>query len=238
MDARGMVSVALVGSLLVVSAALPADTPEAGDAGKTNTVAGGGTVIKEHRSGEWTPELTDAEKETIFAIAMDTLEWCTKGSKGEFDFSKYQLTEKLKKDTATFVTLKVKVGGDLRGCIGSLEPHEALYLSVYNNAVNAALNDSRFDKVKSSELAGLDVHVSILSPIKDIASIDEFKLGEHGIILTKMGLRSVFLPEVAIEQKWTREQTLSHLSRKAGMPNDAWKQGAKFKVFSSVVLAR
>jgi AMMECR1 domain-containing protein len=49
--------------------------------------------------------------------------------------------------------------------------------------------------------------------------------------------RAVFLPEVAIEQKWTKEETLSYLSRKAGLSTDAWREGAKFKVFSSVVLA-
>lgn len=238
MNRCGVFAAAVTWSVLVAIGAFSADTPEKAGATNTNTVAGGKNVIKEHRSGEWTPDLTDAEMDTLFAIAMDTLEWCTKGSKGAFDFSKYRLTEKLKKDTATFVTLKVKANDDLRGCIGSLEPHEALYLSVHNNAVNAAMNDSRFDQVKFSELAALDVHVSILSPIRDIASLDAFKLGEHGIILSKMGLRSVFLPEVAIEQKWTKEQTLTHLSRKAGLPNDAWKQGAKFKVFSSVVLSK
>jgi AmmeMemoRadiSam system protein A len=223
---------------LMAAVAAPAGTGDSAAKGGTNAVAGGKTMIKEHRSGEWTPALTDAEKETLFAIATDTLDWCTRADRKSFDFSKYQLTDKLKTRTATFVTLKVKANDDLRGCIGSLEPHEALYMSVHNNAVNAALNDTRFEPVRNSELASLDVHVSILSPIVDIASIDGFKLGEHGIILGKMGRRAVFLPEVAIEQKWNKEQTLSYLSRKAGLPSDAWKQGASFKVFSSVVLAR
>lgn len=221
-----------------VSASLAADAPVKIDAGGTNTVAGGKSMIKEHRSGEWTPGLTDAERETLFAMANDTLDWCTKQRRQPFDFSRYTLTEKLKARTATFVTLKVKAGDDLRGCIGSLEPHEALYMSVHNNAVNAALNDTRFEPVKNSELPALDVHVSILSPIADISSLDGFKLGEHGIILSKMGRRAVFLPEVAMEQKWTKDETLTYLSRKAGLPGDAWKQGATFKVFSSVVLSR
>lgn len=238
MKACGTFAVAVAGSILAVSSALAADTPGTAEAGRTNTVAGGKAVIKEHKSGEWTPGLTDAEKETLFAIANDSLEWCTKGGKGQFDFAKYKLTATLRKDMATFVTLKVQADGDLRGCIGSLEPYEELYLSVHHNAVNAALNDNRFEKVKPSELSGLDVHVSILSPIKDIATIDEFKLGEHGIIMSKLGFRAVFLPEVAVEQKWTKEQTLTHLSRKAGMPGESWKAGARFKVFSSVVLSK
>jgi AmmeMemoRadiSam system protein A len=234
------IAVVAAGALLalVSSVASPAGAAYGAGTGGTNVVAGGKTMIKEHRSGEWTPALTDAEKETLFAIAMDTLDWCTRADRKSFDFSRYQLTDKLKTKTATFVTLKVKANDELRGCIGSLEPHEALYMSVHNNAVNAALNDTRFEQVRNTEIQSLDVHVSILSPIVDIASLDGFKLGEHGIILSKMGRRAVFLPEVAIEQKWTREQTLSYLSRKAGLPSDAWKQGAAFKVFSSVVLAR
>jgi uncharacterized protein len=190
--------------------------------------------IKEHKSGKWSPEFTDAEKQTLFRIALDTLEWCVNGGKGEFQFDKYQLTPKMKEKTATFVTLKLD--GMLRGCIGSLMPVEQLYKSVSSNAVNAAMHDPRFRQVSTKELPQLEVHVSVLSPIKDIPSVDEFKLGEHGIIIENGFNKAVYLPEVAPEQGWTREETLSSLSEKAGMSSDAWKKGAKFKVFSSVVL--
>lgn len=198
----------------------------------------GATVmpIKEHRSGTWSPGLTAAEQATLFAIANDTLAWCVKGGRGAFDFTPYALTDKLKVQTATFVTLKI--GGDLRGCIGSLAPEAELYRSVHDNAVNAALRDPRFSAVTPRELPLLEVDVSILSPIRPIATLDEFHLGEHGIIIEKGGRRAVYLPEVAVEQGWTREETLTSLSRKAGLPADAWRAGAGFKVFSSVVLAR
>ncbi len=190
--------------------------------------------IKEHKSGAWSPELTDAEKKTLFKITLDTLDWCVKGRKGEFAFDSYTLTPKMKEKTATFVTLKI--GGMLRGCIGSLVPVEELYKSVHGNAVNAAMEDPRFRPVSTNELASLEVHVSILSPIKDIASLDQFTIGEHGIIIEKGYSRAVYLPEVAPEQGWTKDETLSSLSEKAGLRSDAWKQGAKFKIFSSVVL--
>jgi len=190
--------------------------------------------IKEHKSGAWSPELTDAEKKTLFKIAQDSLAWCVAGGKGEFRFDSYTLTPKLNAKTATFVTLKI--GGMLRGCIGSLVPVEALCKSVHGNAVNAAMQDPRFRPVSTNELPALEVHVSILSPIKDIASLDEFKIGEHGIILEKGFARAVYLPEVAVEQGWTKDETLSSLSEKAGMSSDAWKSGSKFKIFSSVVL--
>ena len=82
------------------------------------------------------------------------------------------------------------------------------------------------------------MHISLLSPIIDIASVDEFKIGEHGIIIEKGSYRAVYLPEVAVEQKWTKEETLSSLSLKAGMDRDGWRKGAKFKVFSSVVFSK
>jgi AmmeMemoRadiSam system protein A len=217
------------GDGVVVTNAPAARTPPADKREKT-------MHIVEHTSGQWSPGLTDAEKETLFAIVEDTLQWCVNGSKGTFDFGNYTVTDKLKVPTATFVTLKE--GGDLRGCIGSLQPADAMYLSLHNNAVYAALRDQRFAPVRPGELPLLEVHISLLSPIVDIAGPEEFKIGEHGIIIEKGPFRAVYLPEVAVEQKWTKEETLSSLSMKAGLSPDAWKKSAKFKVFSSVGLSR
>ena len=194
-----------------------------------------GHAVKEHRSGTWTPGLSDVEKTALFAIARDTLKWCVAGGRGRFDFSPYTITPLMKTDMATFVTLKIR--GQLRGCIGSLAPVDALYRSVHENAINAALRDPRFDPVQAAELPRIEVDVSVLSPIRDIASIGEFKIGQQGIIMEKGLHRAVYLPEVATEQGWTVEETLSSLSQKAGLPSNAWKQGATFKVFESVVLS-
>lgn len=191
--------------------------------------------IIQHCSGAWNPGLTDSEKNTLFQIARDTLKWCVNREGGKFGIEKYEITPKLKTPTATFVTLKIK--GELRGCIGSLAPTELLYLSVHHNAVNAALQDYRFNPVSKAELSSISVDVSILSPIRDIPSLDEFKLGQQGIILAKGMAHAVFLPEVALEQKWTKEETLAHLSMKAGLERDAWRKGASFQVFESAVLS-
>ncbi|MBL7115633.1 MAG: AmmeMemoRadiSam system protein A [Kiritimatiellae bacterium] len=193
-------------------------------------------MIKEHCSGEWTPGLDREEQVTLFGIVSDTLDWCVHGGKGSFSFDAYEVTDALKVPTATFVTLKRC--GDLRGCIGSLVPEAPMFESVHDNAVNAAMHDYRFRTVQPDELASLEVHISLLSPIVPIADLSEFTLGEHGIIVSKAGCRAVFLPEVATEQGWTKEETLSHLSMKAGLAADAWREGASFQVFSSVVLER
>ncbi|OVE77018.1 hypothetical protein BVX97_00095 [bacterium E08(2017)] len=175
--------------------------------------------------------------QTLFDIANDTLDWCVRGGRGDFfETHQYELTDKLKKDYATFVTLKIE--GGLRGCIGSLKAVEPLYMSVHNNAINASLKDFRFKPVSSRELEIIDIHISILSGFADIDSIDEFKVGEHGIIIQKGFNRAIYLPEVAVEQGWTKEETLDSLSLKAGMPANAWREGTSFQVFSSVVLEK
>ncbi|MBM4144208.1 MAG: AmmeMemoRadiSam system protein A [Lentisphaerae bacterium] len=230
--ARRMMAGLAAGAALLAACTTAAPEPAPPAAGS----AAGGTTVKEERSGAWTPGLTDAEKDTLFAIGRDTLEWCVRRPKGGFSFEKYALTLKLKEEKATFVTLKIR--GNLRGCIGSLEPVAPLYRSVHDNAVNAALRDFRFRPVAPDELEEIDMKISVLSPIVPIASLDEFKLGEHGIIIEKGPCRAVYLPEVAVEQNWTKEETLTSLSQKAGMNGNAWRQGASFKVFSSVVLSR
>jgi MEMO1 family protein len=141
------------------------------------------------------------------------------------------LPESLRARAGAFVTLKRH--GDLRGCIGTIEPIMPLYEAVLDNGDHAARRDPRFLPVRPAELADLEVEVSVLSPQRPIASWEAFRIGEEGIILSKNGQRAVFLPEVATEQGWTREETLTYLSRKAGLPPDAWRSGADFAVFTT-----
>lgn len=192
-------------------------------------------MIVEKKSGAWSLNLSEKEKSDLLAIARDTLEWCAAGRKGKFAFDKYDITANLKQTLATFVTLKI--GHELRGCMGTLVATDPLYLSAHENAVSAAARDPRFQPVSKSETGEILISVSVLSPMRDIASHAEFKTGEHGIVLEKGGSRAVFLPEVAVEQNWTKEQTLSYLSRKAGLDSGAWRSGASFKVFESVVFS-
>lgn len=191
--------------------------------------------VQEKRSGEWSPELTAAELTTLYTLALDTLAWCVGSDKGVFVFDRYALTAAHRLPRATFVTLHAN--GMLRGCIGSLQPEAPLYLSVHENAINAARRDPRFSPVTLRELPLLDLDVSILSPIQPITGPADFRLGEHGIILEKGFHRAVYLPEVAPEQGWTAEETLASLSEKAGLPANAWRSGVSLSVFSSVVLS-
>ena len=143
----------------------------------------------------------------------------------------FAIPEHFHKSYGAFVTLKSK--GELRGCIGFIQPIKPLFQAVIENAVNAALRDRRFYPVKATELAGLEVEVSVLSPTRLVDSYNDFAVGRHGVVLSKGRQSAVFLPEVATEQGWNREQTLSQLSKKAGLAADAWQEGSQFEVFTS-----
>ena len=145
--------------------------------------------------------------------------------------AEYNIPATFRRPSGAFVTLKKE--GDLRGCIGFIKPIKPLYQAVVENAVNAALRDHRFRAVGVAELPELEVEVSVLSKMHPVDSYKEFEVGRHGVVLSKDGRGAVFLPEVATEQGWSREETLSYLARKAGLPADAWKQDASFELFTS-----
>ncbi|WP_176012597.1 AmmeMemoRadiSam system protein A [Victivallis sp. Marseille-Q1083] len=142
---------------------------------------------------------------------------------------------KLEESGACFVTL-LDAEGELRGCIGNLSSMEPLGDNLRRNALNAAFEDPRFSPLDIDEFIECTMEVSVLSPPRPIASVQEFCVGEHGIILSLRNHRAVFLPQVALEQGWNRETTLKYLSLKAGLAADAWKQPeAKFSVFTAEV---
>jgi AmmeMemoRadiSam system protein B/AmmeMemoRadiSam system protein A len=129
----------------------------------------------------------------------------------------------LNEKCGVFVTLKKE--GKLRGCIGRFNPQEPLYQTIQEMAIAAATKDSRFKPVSLDELDKIDVEISVLTPLKKIGSIDEFELGKHGIYIKKGYNSGTFLPQVATETGWSKEELLGHCSRdKAGIGWDGWKQ--------------
>jgi AmmeMemoRadiSam system protein B/AmmeMemoRadiSam system protein A len=140
-----------------------------------------------------------------------------------------------------FVTLnrtdpaEIRTEGRLRGCIGQVEPTFPLYYGTAQAALDAAQRDPRFPPVTAAELGKIEIEVTVLSPRRPIASWRDIRLGTHGIVLEKGDKLALFLPQVAPEQGWNIEQTLSALSKKAGLPPDGWKEGARFSVFTGQV---
>ena len=192
-------------------------------------------MIEKSQSG-WESGLVPVERICLFQIARDTLSACVRHPLQEFCWDRYVLTEALQQERACFVTLHL-MGGMLRGCIGTLEPVAPLYRSVHDNTVSAALHDPRFRPVQAEEIPQISMTISILSPAEPIQDVSAFVPGRHGIIIEKDGHRAVFLPEVAAEQGWTREETLGALCQKAGLPEHAWRIDTAFAIFHTAILS-
>lgn len=163
--------------------------------------------------------LNKEERKKLLEIARKSIEAYLKSGK------KLELSEKdplLLKEMGAFVTLNKN--GELRGCIGNLIGKKPLYLTVRDMAVEAALSDPRFSPVTLEELKDLDIEISVLSPMRKIDNPDNIRLGIDGVLVRK-GFRSgVFLPQVATETGWSKDEFLSNLcSHKAGLAPDAWK---------------
>ncbi|MCP3868502.1 MAG: AmmeMemoRadiSam system protein B [Gammaproteobacteria bacterium] len=182
-----------------------------------------------------TTNLDQNALDRLHQIAVAGVEWAVLGksdvNQNRLDRLASDLPPELKKIRGSFVTLTQN--DYLRGCIGHPYPSRPLYLSVLENGFSAAVRDHRFLPVTAEDLKGLEIEISLLTQPRTIDSPEQFLPGKHGIILSKNGSRAVFLPEVATEQGWSREATLTHLSTKAGLPPDAWKKEAKLEVFEN-----
>jgi AmmeMemoRadiSam system protein A len=137
--------------------------------------------------------------------------------------------EALKGRAAVFVTLSL--GRELKGCIGTLEARDPLYLAVARQAVLSGFHDPRFAPVTAGEVDALRIQISILGPSREVTGPEQIELGRHGIRLSKEGKQAVFLPSVPIEQGWDLERTLSELALKGGLSRDAWREGCRIQVF-------
>ncbi|MFB0534431.1 MAG: AmmeMemoRadiSam system protein B [Anaerolineae bacterium] len=128
----------------------------------------------------------------------------------------------LLQERGAFVTLTKH--GELRGCIGHLIGDRPLYLVVQNVAVSAAVADQRFPTVTEEELSDLEIEISVLSPLEQVENVDQIQVGLHGVIIRQGLKQAVYLPQVAPEQGWGREEMLESLCLKAGLSKDAWKE--------------
>ena len=91
-----------------------------------------------------------------------------------------------------------------------------------------------FSPVRKDEVAGLNIEISALSPLFDIAP-EDIEVGRHGLLISLGASRGLLLPQVAVQWKWNREQFLEETCRKAGLPADAWRQEAKVQAFTAQV---
>lgn len=138
------------------------------------------------------------------------------------------------KGYGVFVTLYLN--GRLRGCIGRFTSDDTLQGTIREMARSAAFSDPRFPSLSRSEAHKVEIEVSVLSPLKKISSMDEFKLGRDGIYMIKGSHHGTFLPQVAEETGWTTEEFLGHCARdKAGIGWYGWEDADLYTYQTEVV---
>jgi AmmeMemoRadiSam system protein A len=134
-----------------------------------------------------------------------------------------------------FVTIHAR--GALRGCLGRVDVDDRLSDTVAELAAVVADSDPRFPPVSVPELTDIDVEISVLTPERDVASLDEIDVGRHGLIIERGWRRGLLLPQVAVEHAWDRDTFLSHACLKAALPQDAWRHGARIQIFEAQVFS-
>lgn len=169
--------------------------------------------------------LSDVEKKTLLQLARQSIELAVNRKPlPELDLSSY--TPRLREDGASFVTLTEN--GELRGCIGTLEPYQPLVQDVCEHAVAAALEDYRFPPVQPWEVPLLRIEVSVLTLPEPLPYetpeelLSRLRIGVDGVILRDGVRRATFLPQVW-EKVPDRAEFLSHLCVKMGARADLWK---------------
>lgn len=165
--------------------------------------------------------LSTEDKKILLELARNTIDSYLKKSKIPEVNSK-GFSENIKMPCGAFVTLNKN--GRLRGCIGRFMATEPVYKVVQEMAIAAAFNDTRFSPVSLNEMKDIEIEISVLTPLQKITGIDEFKLGKHGIYIIKGNRSGTYLPQVARETGWNKDEFLGHCARdKAGIGYDGWK---------------
>jgi AmmeMemoRadiSam system protein A len=171
-------------------------------------------------------QLTAEERKSLLGLARATLQ---RGVCGQ-ELPKLELetlTPNLKAPGAAFITLTI--GGELRGCIGALEPYQPLAWDVREHALAAALEDPRFPPVSPDELGQIEIEISRLTFPKPLEYRDAADLLEHlrpqedGVILRDGFRRATFLPQVW-EKIPDKAEFLNHLCAKMGAAPDTWRR--------------
>jgi len=168
---------------------------------------------------------TDEEGKKAVRIARRTVDaFVGEGKRYEPD----KLQDVFKEERGVFVTLELYPSHALRGCIGFPEPVAPLIDALIDSAISAASRDPRFKPVQKSELDGIVVEVSILTPpqllkVKDPKEYPaKIRVGRDGLIVKRGFASGLLLPQVPVEWKWDEKEFLSQTCYKAGLPPDTW----------------
>ncbi|MCX7973064.1 MAG: AmmeMemoRadiSam system protein B [Candidatus Aminicenantes bacterium] len=175
--------------------------------------------------------LSPEEKKELLNLARQAVELYIREKKV---INYHPVNPRFWEEKGAFVTIKKR--GELRGCLGFIEPILPLYLVIIRCAILAATEDPRFSPVEERELKNLEYEISILTPPRKIDNPREVIVGRHGLIISMEGKKGVLLPQVPVEAGWDRETFLEQVCLKAGLPPNAWRSSkAELFVFEALV---
>jgi AmmeMemoRadiSam system protein B/AmmeMemoRadiSam system protein A len=174
-------------------------------------------------------ELGAGARQELLRLARSAIERHLGG-----DLSVYRAAQDpaLNRRGGAFVTLRM--GGELRGCIGYLAQDTTLAEVVQDKAIAAATLDPRFPPLTPSELEAARIDISVLSPLRRVADPLQIQPGVHGVAIYHLGRQGVLLPQVASDRGWGREMFLNQLCLKAGLPEGTWAKGAALYAFTAL----
>ena len=196
------------------------------------------TEVHQNRDPWKSPEdglpLSSEERETLRQIVMESIQnGLSNGCAMEPGIE--GVPPHLMEPGAVFVTLEKD--GQLRGCVGSLEPKRSLINDVARNAYGAAFSDHRFSPLAAHELPGLQFHISLLTPMEPLAVkdrgdlVESLRPGRDGLLMEDPPHRSTFLPQVWDSLPDPRD-FLGKLFLKAGLKKDHWSESIRFSRYS------
>jgi AmmeMemoRadiSam system protein A len=176
-------------------------------------------------------DFTEEEKLFLKRVARISIENAVKGSRFP-DLS--PPTAQLSMKRGAFVTLKID--GNLRGCIGYIQPIKPLADAIREMARAAAVDDDRFVPIAPGEMEQLEIEITVLSPLIKVRDELDVLVGRDGLFV-RLGYQSgVLLPQVAVEEQWDRETFLAQTCLKANLPPDAWREPeAEIFRFSAII---
>jgi AmmeMemoRadiSam system protein B/AmmeMemoRadiSam system protein A len=205
-----------------------ADSSQAG--GPKNQVVGylAAAVFSQGSPPEF--NLSAEEKEELLQLASSAIDEFIRYKK-VISYTTQDLALLSKK--GAFVTLKKK--GYLRGCIGFTEPVFPLYETVLRASILAACRDNRFKPVTADELKDLEIEISVLTLPERIHDPQVIEVGKHGLIISQEDKKGLLLPQVPVENNWSKEEFLQQACLKAGLPRTAWKSGAEIYIFEAII---
>jgi AmmeMemoRadiSam system protein A len=173
-------------------------------------------------------EFSSAERTQLLRLAHDSIASTLERREISLD----PPTPHLAEFRGAFTSLHLQ--GELRGCVGYVLATCPVYRAVAETARAAAFDDNRFPSVTKEEASHLEIELSILSPAQPIRA-EEVEVGRHGLLISWQGRRGLLLPQVPVERGWDRTTFLEQTCRKAGLPTDAWKNGATVEAFTAEV---